>query len=55
MDPLVNILPELHDFLFQHFTSKDFQQTTQVTPLWNEKLGKSRVMMVKVKLKLGNL
>lgn len=50
MDPLECILPELHDLILQHCRGNDFKETTEVSPSWNEILGKSHVMMKKVKL-----
>lgn len=50
MDPLVYILRELHDMLFQQFDIEDFKKATEVSPNWNENLGKSLAMMKKVKL-----
>lgn len=52
MDPLVYILPELHDMVFQHLNAPEFRNITEVTPYWNETLGKSLKMMEKVKIKL---
>lgn len=53
MDPLVNILPELHEMILQHFSFEDFQETTEVSPYWNEILGESSKIMKKVKLQLN--
>lgn len=52
MDPLVCLLPELHDRIFQHISVEDFKKATTVSPNWNEVVGKSRAMMKKVKLVL---
>lgn len=53
MDPLINVLPELHDFIFLHFNTRHFKELTSVSPNWNKTIGKSRVMMKKVKLALS--
>lgn len=53
MDPLVFILPELHDWIFQHWNANDFEKTTEVTRTWSETLGKSLKMMQNVKLSLN--
>lgn len=55
MDPLVIILPELHDMMFQHFTAEDFVKTTEVSPSWNGSVSQSAVMMKKVKLDLRDM
>lgn len=52
MDPLVNVPLDLHDLLFQHLLGKDFSESTKVTPLWNESLSKSLVMMKSVKFEI---
>lgn len=49
MDPLVYLLPELQDCIFNQFDVPDFREVTKVSPTWNEVLGKSVVMMKKVK------
>lgn len=53
MDPFVNVVPELHDRIFQHLEIKDFQAATQVSPKWNKTFEKSTTMMKKVKFNIG--
>lgn len=50
MDLLVFLLPELHDWVFQHCRAVDFQEMTKVSPKWNVNLENSIAMMKKVKL-----
>lgn len=55
MDPLVNIVPELYDWVFQQLDVNCFHELTQVTPKWNYELGKSLVMMEKVRLAISSM
>lgn len=55
MDPLICIVPEIHDYVFLHFSVEDFREVTKVSPNWNETIGESRVMMKEVKLSLIDL
>lgn len=50
MDPLTHNVPDLHDFLLQHFTAGDFREITKVSPSWNEIIEKSPAMMRNVAL-----
>lgn len=52
MDPLVNIISDLYDWIFLHFNGKDFTETTTVSPFWNATLENSKVVMENVKLSL---
>lgn len=54
MDPFVNIVPDLHDWILKHFSGKSFSEVTEVSPNWNKILGKSPVMMKTVKLVLND-
>lgn len=55
MDPLVNILPELYDWVFQQLDVNSFRELTQVTPKWNYELGNSVVMMEKVRFSITRM
>lgn len=50
MDPLIQVLPELHGMVFQHFNFTDYKEITLVAPSWNDILGESEAMMKKVEL-----
>lgn len=52
MDPLVSLLPELHDMVFHHFEVFDIKKITEVSPTWNKTLGGSRMIMKKLRIKL---
>lgn len=52
MDPLIKILPELHEMVIQHFNAADFKNITKVSPSWNEKLSDTKIMMEKVKFSI---
>lgn len=51
MDPLISIEEDVWWLIFQHFTVRDIIKTSQVSALWSEAIGDSRICMNKVWLR----
>ncbi|CAO1402176.1 unnamed protein product [Diamesa serratosioi] len=52
MDPLVNIVDELHDLIFQHFYGDDVINAFLCSKTWNRIISNSKLCMSKIKMEI---
>lgn len=45
MDPFVHVFSEIHGWVLQHFTAREFREITTVSPNWNGFIGNSAQML----------
>lgn len=44
MDPIINTVPDLHDWIFKYLTGNDVLEITEVSPNWNAVIANSKAM-----------
>lgn len=50
MDPLIIIVEELHDLIFQHFLGQDVKNAFLCSKVWNQIISESKLCMSKIKI-----
>jgi hypothetical protein len=50
LDPMENILPELHDLIFQHLTGSEMIKCSTLSTTWNKSFSTSRQAMSRIKV-----